>query len=208
MRRVAAALLACLVAGPVLAGCAGEQSSGLRAEKQSVDVDTPALRTLKARAGIEPCRTGGGDTRVGDGMPEISLPCLGGGHTVDLSRLRGPMVVNLFAQWCGPCRQELPFYQTLHAKAKAKGTLAVLGVDYLDPRPSEALRLAASSGVTYPLAADPAGRLRTDLRVRGLPGLVLLDKRGKVVDVEYRAFRSYAELRALVQRRLDVRLPA
>ena len=206
MRRVAAPLVACLLAGLMLAGCSGRQSSGLRAEKQSVDVDTPALRTLKTRAGIEPCRTSGGGTRVGDGMPEISLPCLGGGQTVDLSRLRGPLVVNLFAQWCGPCRKELPYYQTLHTKAK--GTLAVLGVDYLDPRPSDALRLASSSGVTYPLAADPAGRLRTDLRVRGLPGLVLLDKRGKVVDVEYRAFRSYAELRALVQQRLDVRLPA
>lgn len=206
MRGAATALLTCLLAAALLAGCSGAQSSALRAEKQSVDVDTPALRALKAHAGIEPCRTSGVRTRVRNGMPKISLACLGGGQRVDLSRLRGPMVVNLFAQWCGPCRTELPYYQTLHAKAK--GRLGVLGVDYLDPRPSGALRLAASSGVTYPLTADPSGRLRSALRVRGLPGVVLLDERGKVVDVEYRVFDSYAELRALVQQRLDVRLPA
>jgi thiol-disulfide isomerase/thioredoxin len=171
------------------------------AEQSRVDMDTPALRTLKARAGVAPCVAAASDNQ----LPAVSLPCLGGGPEVDLARLRGPLVVNLFAQWCGPCREELPYYQALHEKAA--GRVAVLGVDYLDTRPDLALELVRRSGVTYPLVADPAGTLRAGLRVVGLPGIVLVGRDGSV-HVEYRAFRSYAELRALVQRRLGVALPA
>lgn len=196
--------LASLVAGLLLvAGCAAHTDGGPRPERRSsVDVDTPALRAQKARAGIAACRPGQATNR----LPAVTLPCLGGGPAVELRRLRGPLVINLFAQWCGPCRSELPYYQELHRKAR--GTLGVLGVDYLDPQPAAALALARHSGVTYPLAADPDGSLRSDLRVRGLPGIVLLDRSGRVATVEYRSVRSYAELRGLVQDELHLRIPA
>lgn len=185
------------------AGCAATPHTATsRRSSPSVTVDTPALRAQKARAGIASCTPG----RASNRLPAITLPCLGGGPSVDLTRLRGPLVINLFAQWCGPCRSELPYYQRLHRKAK--GTVGVLGVDYLDPQPAAALALARHSGVTYPLAADPDGTLRTDLRVRGLPGIVLLDGSGRVAAVEYRSVRSYAELRGLVQDALHVRIPA
>ena len=91
-----------------------------------------------------------------------------------LARLRGPMVVNLFAQWCKPCRDELPIYQRLHDKYA--GRVSVLGIDWQDTHPAAALQLAADSGVTYPLLADPDPWLH----LRGLPQLVLLDKDGAV----------------------------
>jgi thiol-disulfide isomerase/thioredoxin len=167
-----------------------------------VDVDTPALRALKAEARVEPCAPGDGTS----GLPAVTLPCLGGGRAVDLARLRGPMVVNLFAQWCGPCRKELPYFERLHRAGE--GRVRVLGVDYLDTRPGQALELARRAGVTYPLVADPAGALRADLRIRGLPGVVLLGADGKVADVEFRVFGSYAELRSFVQHGLDVSIPS
>jgi hypothetical protein len=83
----------------------------------------------------------------------------------------------------------------------------VIGVDYLDTQPSAALDLVKQTGVTYPLLADPDGTLRRDFKIRGLPGVVLVGADGKVADVEFRVVRSYAELRDLVQQRLDVRLP-
>ena len=193
-------LLAALL---LVAGCAGHTDGGSRPQKPTtVKVDTPALRAQKARAGIASCTPG----RASNRLPAVTLPCLGGGPAVDLTRLRGPLVINLFAQWCGPCRSELPYYQELHRKAK--GAVGVLGVDYLDPQPAAALALARQSGVTYPLAADPDGSLRSDLRVRGLPGIVLLDRSGRVAAVEYRSVRSYAELRGLVRDVLHVRIPA
>jgi thiol-disulfide isomerase/thioredoxin len=135
----------------------------------------------------------------------VTLSCLGGGPSVDLSTLRGPLVINLFAQWCGPCRSEMPYYQQLHRKAGGK--VRVVGIDYLDTQPARALDLVRRTGVTYPLLADPDGVLRPDFKIRGLPGVVLVDASGKVADVEFRVVRSYAELRNLVQRELDVRVP-
>lgn len=190
----------------LVAGCSSNpESPGPQPAQSNVDVDTPALRRQKAAAGVEPCRWAHATPPSGDGLPDVVLRCLGGGPDVALSTLRGPMVINLFAQWCGPCRTELPFYQELHRKGR--GTVQVLGVDYLDTQPSAALDLVEEAGVTYPLLADPDGDLRADFKIRGLPGLVLVDARGRVVDVEFRVVRSYAELRTLVEQRLDVRVP-
>ncbi len=207
MSRALGLLLAVLLLAGCTAGPTGGSSRGTGAGATSgggagnVDVDTPALRRLKARAGVEPCRPGSASNR----MPDVTLACLGGGTRVDLTRLRGPMVINLFAQWCGPCRSELPYYQRLHREGR--GVVDVLGVDYLDTQPEAALALVRQTGVTYPLLADPHARLRGPFRVRGLPGIILLKADGSV-SVQYRSIRSYPELRQLVQQELAVRLPA
>ena len=190
----------------LVAACSsGTGSPDPRPGSSNVDVDTPTLRAQKAEAGVEPCQRGRATPPTRDALPAVTLACLGGGPAVELSRLRGPLVINLFAQWCGPCRTELPFYEELHRKGK--GAVRVLGIDYLDTQPSAALDLVQETGVTYPLVADPDGDLRAPFRIRGLPGLVLVDGSGRVVDVEFRVVSSYAELRGIVQQRLDVRLP-
>ena len=205
--RPLAGLLACLLLGSCAGstGSAGAGTGGTSAAEARVEVDTPALRQLKHAAGVEPCVPGSGGARDG-ALPDVTLPCLGGGPDVELSGLRGPLVLNLFAQWCGPCREELPHYQALHRKAK--GELTVLGVDYLDTQPERALRLVQQSGVTYPLVADPAGELRTEFKIRGLPGIVFVDASGRVTDVEFTLIRSYPQLRALVREHLGVDVPA
>jgi thiol-disulfide isomerase/thioredoxin len=186
----------------LLAGCGSTPTGRVHESSQGhVDVDTAALRHLRSAAGVEACKPGTSSSE----LPRTTLPCLGGGRSVDLHRLAGPLVINLFAQWCGPCRGELPYYQRLHRKGR--GQVGVLGVDYLDTQPGAALDLVKDAGVTYPLLADPAGALRQPFRVRGLPGIVLVDADGKVT-VQFRVFRSYAELRDLVQQQLDVRVPA
>ena len=209
MRRMLAALAACLLLAPVLASCSsrpgttvGGSASGASGRGAvHVDLDTPQLRSLKAAAGVAPCRPGTASNQ----LPAVRLRCLGGGRSVALDELRGPLVVNLWAQWCGPCRTELPFYQELHRKGR--GIVRVLGVDYLDTQPEAALRLVQQTGVTYPLVADPGGELRADLRVRGLPGIAFVAADGSV-STEFQSVRSYAELRDLVQQHLHVKLPA
>jgi thiol-disulfide isomerase/thioredoxin len=191
-------LMACLV----LAGCTAEPDlPGSPPGQGSVDVDTPALRALKADAEVRPCR-GGPPTSVPDGLPDVTLPCLGGGRPVNLSSLPGPMVLTIFAQWCGPCRKELPFFQELDQKAD--GAVRVVGVDHLDTQPDGALRLARRAGVTFPLLADPEARLRSELRVMGLPTVVFVDADGAVTGVQARSFSSYADLREAVREQLGV----
>ena len=206
LRRAAAAsavlpLLVVAACGTTTAPGGNDDADGIFSAR--VDVDTPQLRAAKKAAGIATCEPGAGEPATG-GLPEMTLPCLGGGPEVDLSTLRGPMVVNLWAQWCGPCREELPYYQRLHEEAGDK--VAVLGIDWQDTRPAAALELARQSGVTYPLLADPAAETRAPLKVRGLPGVAFVDQDGAVTHIEYVVIRSYDQLRDLVAEHLDVTL--
>ena len=204
MRVAPAALLLCLLAGCSVGTPPPETGGAAPATQSNVDVDTPALREARADAGIEPCRPDEGSAPATDALPDVTLPCLGGGPAVDLRGVKGPAVINLFAQWCEPCREELPYYQRLH-EAGAED-LRVLGIDYLDTQPAGALALAKATGVTYPLLADPDGVLRSEFRIRGLPGVVLVDGQGRVVHVEYTVVRSYRQLTDLVTEHLGVAL--
>lgn len=212
--RVVTAGAAVLVLGScATTGPAGEATDGAGDDRAGdpgrftvdVDVDTPELRQLRRSAGIEPCTASEGRPVPG-GMPEVTLPCLGGGDDVDLSSLRGPLVVNLWASWCAPCRDELPYYQELHERGR--GAVEVLGVDYQDTQPGQALALARETGVTYPSLADPGGQLRVPFRVRGLPGLIMVDEEGDIVFQDFLAIDSYGQLAALVEEYLGVTLGA
>jgi thiol-disulfide isomerase/thioredoxin len=192
-------LAAVAVAALLLAGCGADQVAP--PGESTVDVDTPALRALKAEAGIEPCRPGAG---ADGGLPDVTLSCLGGGQRVDLASLRGPLVLNFWQSSCGPCRKEMPALQDFHERYGDR--VPVLGVDYLDTMPQAAMELARRSGVTYPLLADPGGELQaTAIRTLGVPYFVFLDADGTVTRAAG-GVESAEELRALVREHLDVSL--
>lgn len=171
-----------------------------------VKVDTPKLRELKAKAGMPDCpESTAGAAAVGGGLPDITLPCLGGGRDVTLSGLTGrPTVVNLWASWCDPCREELPLLQEF--ATSAEGTVDVVGVDFTDTRPEAALELARRAGVTYPSMADVDGELKRPLRVRGLPWTVLVDADGRIVHTLSGQIHSIEELDQAVEEHLGVRV--
>jgi thiol-disulfide isomerase/thioredoxin len=177
----------------LLAGCGTPEITA----SPSVDVDTPVLRQLKQRAGIADCPATHGAS-AGQGLPEVTLPCLGGGRDVDLSELKGPLVVNLWAQWCGPCRAELPLYQAF--SEKYAGRVDVLGVDWNDTQPRRALELARETGVRYPLVADSEPAIRGQV----LPRILLIDAEGDVVHDEAVEITSVAQLEDLVAEHLGV----
>ncbi len=152
--------------------------------------------------------TGRSDDEVNAGkaatrLPEATLAPLSGGRSLDLRGLKGPAVVNVWASWCGPCREELPRYAAF-AKAYA-GKVDVVGIDFQDTQPDAARQLAKRSGVTYPLYRDPDGVMTQVMRLRGLPQVVLVDARGKVVLSQATVIDSEAQLRELVATHLGVR---
>jgi thiol-disulfide isomerase/thioredoxin len=129
-------------------------------------------------------------------MPTVTLPCLGGGRQVDVAGLRGPMIVNFWASWCGDCVREMP---ALAAYAKSQSKVLVLGIDYLDTQPGAALQLAQRSHVAYPLLADPQGTLDKASplpHISGLPFTAFVDSSGKVVHVEAGAMKTEADVTA------------
>jgi thiol-disulfide isomerase/thioredoxin len=135
-----------------------------------------------------------------DRLPDVSLASLTGGDPVDLGSFRGPAVVNLWAQWCGPCKRELPIYESFFQRHGSK--VAVLGVDWQDTQADSARRLARRSGVTYPLVVDSEPAIRG----RFLPQLVLVDADGMIAYQEYVEIKSLAQLEQLVEKHLGVTL--
>ena len=95
-----------------------------------------------------------------------------------LAGLRGPMLVNLWAQWCEPCRAEAAH---LSAFASTQKKVAVLGIDYSDPQPALAIEFAQLTGMTYPHLADEEHQLKGPLGVAGIPYTLLIDAAGKIV---------------------------
>ncbi len=204
--RTAAMLLGLLAVVAVAAGCSGGADappSPFGGGAGEVDVDSARLQQLRDDAGIPECPAGLriGSGPVDGGLPATTLPCLGGGPALDLSTLRGPLVVNLWAQWCLPCRAELPYFARLHDAG-----VDVLGVDFQDTQPELALSLAAESGVSYPSVADVDGSLRAPLRVAGMPTTVFVDADGRVTARLAQEFTSYAELVGAVREHLGVRV--
>ena len=194
--------LAGLAAGVVLTGCTAEPPPPGEAR---IDVDTPQLRQAKADAGVADCRPGDGSPVEG-GLPDVTLPCLGGGTAVDLGSLRGPLVVNLFASWCGPCREEMPVIERFHQQHGDR--VAVLGIDYEDPQVPGAMALVRETGVTYPLLADPQARLQGAGPFpgrMGLPMFAFVDEAGRSTVVAEQV-ESVDELEGMVSEHLGVTL--
>lgn len=182
-----------------LTSCSGD--GGLPAAPDlatDVDVDTPELREIRRDAGMASCPSVEGERSE---LPDVTLRCLGGGPDVALAGVAGPAVVPVWAQWCGPCREELPWFEQLHQAAGDR--LTVLGILWQDLQPEGALAFAAEAGVTFPSVADPDAMLRDG--GRGLPLLYLVDESGSVT-LRRGQLDSYEQLRGLVEDHTGVRV--
>jgi cytochrome c biogenesis protein CcmG/thiol:disulfide interchange protein DsbE len=139
---------------------------------------------------------------VTNGLPDISLPCLGNGPDVRLADLRGPLVINVWAQWCPPCRQESPYLAAL--QKKAGGKVKLIGIDYDDPRADEAVKFAIAQQLDYPHLVDSDKQTRVPFKIGGPPLTAFVDSSGALVHIHYGAFKSQQELDQLVEEKLGV----
>ena len=151
--------VALAVAAVVLAGCTGGSSP-------PGAVACPDGRTVTPPEGP-------------DTLPARTLSVLGEDDTVSTACWLGqPVVVNFWAEWCEPCKQEMPAFEAVH---QALGDqVQFVGVDYED-RASAALAFAEEVGVTYPLVEDPDGSFFDAVQGRGTPHTLLVDADGTIV---------------------------
>jgi cytochrome c biogenesis protein CcmG/thiol:disulfide interchange protein DsbE len=114
--------------------------------------------------------------------PALELPRLSGGGTESLADYRGKVVVlNFWASWCKPCREESPLLDRWHERMKGRGG-TVLGVDALDVT-SDARDFVRHYELDYPMLRDGDGDTRESFGIVGFPETFVIDRRGRIAAV-------------------------
>ena len=118
---------------------------------------------------------------LGAPAPEYAAVSLAG-DSVSLAGLRGKVVLlNVWATWCAPCREEIPVLQDLHELHAPRG-LEVVGVSVDARGETETVRsFAGDFGVTYPIWLDPDERVASLFRTIGVPSTFLIDRDGTLI---------------------------
>ncbi len=122
---------------------------------------------------------GSATAAVGGPAPEFTLPG-SQGDEVRLSQWRGQVVViDFWASWCKPCREELPALEALYQAQKDKG-LVVIGVN-LDEERTDALAFLKQHNVSFPIGFDPEGTMADTWELPKMPTSYIIDTEGKIV---------------------------
>ena len=120
-----------------------------------------------------------------DGRVEVGLPAPAyatvslNGDSVSLAAQRGKVVlVNIWATWCHPCREEIPELIAIHSRYRDRG-LELIGVSVDTDGYDEAIRtFMADYKMTFPVWRDPDERISTQFLAVGVPATFLIDKAG------------------------------
>ncbi len=115
--------------------------------------------------------------------PDFTLKSLEGPN-IKLSELRGDVVlINFWASWCGPCRQEMPLLEELSSKYEPMG-FTMLGVN-VEEDSSAAKSMLAELGVSFPILFDSENTVSESYEVIAMPTTVVVDRDGKVQFVHH-----------------------
>jgi peroxiredoxin len=102
-----------------------------------------------------------------------------GGENIRLSEYRGQVVlINFWASWCGPCRQEMPHLDAIHQKYESLG-FTVFGVNVEQDR-ELADKVLRDIPVTFPILFDDENRVSELYQVDAMPATVLVDRDGEI----------------------------
>lgn len=108
--------------------------------------------------------------------PDFTLPAVGG-KTLSLSQYKGQVVmINFWATWCGPCRQEMPLLDAMYKKYKGMG-FTLIGVN-VEPDSKGAEKFLAGLPVSFPVAFDAESKVSKLYNVQGMPSTVIVDRKG------------------------------
>jgi thiol-disulfide isomerase/thioredoxin len=115
------------------------------------------------------------------------------GKTINLAQFKGQVVmINFWATWCTPCRQEMPLLEDIYKKYKPMG-FTMLGVNVEpDPKDAEAWLGKLSKPVTFPIAYDVDSKVSKLYKVETMPTTVLVDRKGNV-RVLHRGYKTGEE---------------
>ena len=116
---------------------------------------------------------------AGEGeAPNFTLESFGG-ETISLDTYRGDVVmINFWATWCGPCREEMPILDELYSRYQRAG-FQLLGVN-IDDEPQRAKDMIAELGVSFPVLFDSSKEVSELYSVQAMPVSVMVDRHGVI----------------------------
>lgn len=127
----------------------------------------------------------------GQQAPDFALKSLSG-ENLRLSEYRGEVVmINFWATWCGPCRQEMPLLDELYDRYERVG-FRLLGVN-IDDDPRRAMSMAEELGISFPVLFDDRKEVSELYRVDAMPVTVIVDREGIVRYTHYGYKPGYEE---------------
>jgi thiol-disulfide isomerase/thioredoxin len=110
--------------------------------------------------------------------PRFQLASMAG-KPVSLEQYKGQVVMlNFWASWCGPCREEMPILEKLHAKYKPMG-FTMIGVN-VEPDSAEAAKWLKATPVTFPILFDTKSDVSKLYSVASMPSTVIIDRKGNL----------------------------
>ncbi|MGH7906376.1 MAG: peroxiredoxin family protein [Candidatus Binataceae bacterium] len=149
------------------------------------------------------------------GAPPISAGQMAGqftlqdlnGRTVSLKSLRGKVVfLNVWATWCGPCREEMPSIETLYNEFKNNKNFVILAISQDTAGESVVKQYVDSNGYHFEVLLDPQNTVGEEYNVSGVPETFIIDRDGRIVAHHMGAFDwSRADFREALKELLENR---
>ena len=177
---------------------------GAPAARDHRDADTPeALAEPRVRADLPPCPTGGAAPGPRS-LRGITVECAGDGTMVDLApALAGrPVLLNLWAHWCGPCADELPALAEYQRRMGDRVTVLTV---HQDENETAGLLRLAELGVRLPTVQDGRRLIAAALKVPNvMPATVVLAADGTVAEILPRPFTDADDIAAAVNPSMGV----
>ncbi|CAB4669348.1 unannotated protein [freshwater metagenome] len=169
------ALLGLILWGVVAAVVAGSESPNTQ-----IVIPTTASRVPPSSTSVDLQPSVPGVAVVGSKAPPFLVPNLRPESRVAIgSSNAAPTLLNFWASWCIPCREEFPELKSIR-KQYSLAELSMVGITFKDTR-REALQFADSEGANWQLGFDSKGTVAKDYGVRAAPQTFLIDKSGVII---------------------------
>lgn len=131
------------------------------------------------------------------------LNCLIGTEKISVESLRGPLIVNVWGSWCGPCADEIPVFVDFYQRANGK--VKLLGIAVEEAKAQDSKDFIISYGITWPNLYDAKGKTRGTFGM-GVPVTWFIDEQGAVVYKHIGVVKSTEELIDLTVKYLKVEI--
>jgi thiol-disulfide isomerase/thioredoxin len=132
---------------------------------------------------------------------DTSLNCLTGAEKISVESLRGPLILNVWGSWCGPCADEMPYF--VEFNQQANGKVKLLGIAVEEAKAQDSKDFIVAYGMTWPNLYDAKGLTRKNFGL-GVPITWFIDEQGTVVYKHVGVVKSTEELIELTNKYLKV----